>query len=694
MRKRIVSLVLALLMVLTLAPSLGTQANAQTGGHTRSEAVNWAISQQGVSLDFDNVYGETSVDLIKYYYKYLGENASYAMGNANAYAWNDLPPGWTRVTSDYRPGDIAVFKTNYKDYNDNGVYILGTGDLGHVSIITSMDGAWFTSMNQSYAGHPYVEQKSFHTACIDCAIRPDFIANKLPDDFYGYLIQMSPWHHTTVNGDNLELCARNGSVPKQIFHYMKQSDGYFKIVNEYNGAVLGLYNGNTASGTNVGVYADNGSNAQRWKIYDTGNGVFELLPKANENVALDVNGGATDVGGTNLQVWNRSGGAAQRFSPYIITQDGVTYEKPAKPSASAVMTTEATAGVETEITWNPSPLVNQWDERSYSLTVKDSSGAVVLEEAGLTATSFTFTFPASGTYTAQVTAVNTMYQDYQTVGSETGITVQTTCEAVGHQTELRNARPATCTQPGYTGEPVCTVCGEIIAPGEVIPALGHSWDEGVVTQEPTETADGVKTFTCERCGETRTESIPKPEPVDPNPFVDVAKGKFYYDPILWAISQDPQITTGVTNTTFEPDRICTRAHVVTFLWRANGCPNPQSMTSKFKDVKDTSKYYYKAVLWANEQGITTGYSDGTFRPDDECSRGQVVTFLWRAKGSPAPTGVTNPFSDVPAGKYYTNAILWALKNNITQGRTATTFGPDDACTRGHVVTFLYRAYAD
>ena len=170
MRKRVISLVLALLMVLTLVPSLGTQANAQTGGHTRSEAVNWAVSQQGESLDFDNVYGETSVDLIKYYYKYLGENASYAMGNANAYAWNDLPPGWTRVTSDYRPGDIAVFKTNYKDYNDNGVYILGTGDLGHVSIITSMDGAWFTSMNQSYAGHPYVEQKSFHTACIDARI--------------------------------------------------------------------------------------------------------------------------------------------------------------------------------------------------------------------------------------------------------------------------------------------------------------------------------------------------------------------------------------------------------------------------------------------------------------------------------------------------------------------------------------------
>ena len=219
---------------------------------------------------------------------------------------------------------------------------------------------------------------------------------------------------------------------------------------------------------------------------------------------------------------------------------------------------------------------------------------------------------------------------------------------------------------------------------------GHTWDSGVITKEPTETEEGVMTFTCTVCGETRTELIPVLEPTE-NPFTDVAKGKFYYDPVLWAISQDPQITTGVTDTTFMPDRICTRAHVVTFLWRANGCPEPTNTTNTFKDVPN-GKYYTKAVLWAAEQGITTGYSDGTFRPDDECTRGQVVTFLWRAKGQPIPASMSNPFTDVPNGKYYTNAVLWALENGITQGRTSTTFGPEDSCTRGHVVTFLYRAY--
>ena len=196
---------------------------------------------------------------------------------------------------------------------------------------------------------------------------------------------------------------------------------------------------------------------------------------------------------------------------------------------------------------------------------------------------------------------------------------------------------------------------------------------------------------------TVVKDVPPPDPdpdPKPNPFIDVVEGKFYYDPVLWAFYHDPVVTTGVDSTHFAPDRICTRAHVVAFLWRANGCPEPQSLTSSFKDVKDTNKYYYKAVLWAAEQGITTGYSDGTFRPDDECTRGQVVTFLWRANGSPAPTSTTNPFSDVVNGKYYTTAVLWAVEQGITQGRTSTTFGPDDSCTRGHVVTFLYRAYAD
>ena len=182
------------------------------------------------------------------------------------------------------------------------------------------------------------------------------------------------------------------------------------------------------------------------------------------------------------------------------------------------------------------------------------------------------------------------------------------------------------------------------------------------------------------------------DPVQDNPFKDVPDGKYYTDAVLWAVAHDPQITNGYADGTFRPDQVWTRAQVVTFLWRANGCPEPESAVNPFTDVSK-SAYYYKAVLWAVENGITTGKNATTFDPTGECTRAHVVTFLWRADGSPNPTSTTNPFKDVPAGKYYAKAVLWALENGVTTGKTPTTFNPDGECTSAHVVTFLYRDMA-
>ena len=267
-----------------------------------------------------------------------------------------------------------------------------------------------------------------------------------------------------------------------------------------------------------------------------------------------------------------------------------------------------------------------------------------------------------------------------------------TIPATGHHGQTQGAKSATCTEAGYTGNQVCTVCGEILEAGSTIPATGHSWSDWVVTTEPTEAAEGAKTSTCTRCGAARTESIPKLDPVETNPFKDVPDGKYYTDAVLWAVAHDPQITNGYSDGTFRPDQVCTRAQVVTFLWRANGCPEPESTVNPFSDVK-ASDYYYKAVLWASENNITTGRTSTTFDPTGECTRAHVVTFLWRAAGSPNPTSTTNPFKDVPAGKYYAKAVLWALETGVTTGKTANTFNPDDECTRAHVVTFLYRDMA-
>lgn len=194
-----------------------------------------------------------------------------------------------------------------------------------------------------------------------------------------------------------------------------------------------------------------------------------------------------------------------------------------------------------------------------------------------------------------------------------------------------------------------------------------------------------------------TEPAPTdPEPTDPepttpvsNPFTDVSSSAFYYEPVLWAVGEG--ITSGVSATSFAPNQTCTRAQVVTFLWRAAGEPEPTSTKNPFSDVR-SSAYYYKAVLWAVEQGITTGISSTKFGPDNACTRAQVVTFLWRSEGCPEPTG-SNPFSDVKSTSYCYKAVLWAAQTGITTGISATKFAPDQSCTRGQIVTFLYRAKA-
>lgn len=170
------------------------------------------------------------------------------------------------------------------------------------------------------------------------------------------------------------------------------------------------------------------------------------------------------------------------------------------------------------------------------------------------------------------------------------------------------------------------------------------------------------------------------------PFSDVRADAYYYDAVRWAVKNN--VTTGTSATTFSPDSTCTRSQVVTFLWRAMGQPAPKTATNPFVDVKPED-FYYKAVLWAYENGITAGTSATTFAPGDACTRGQVVTFLWRAEEKPivVDTGV---FKDVPASAYYADAVNWAVKNGITTGTGSTTFSPDAVCTRAQIVTFLYR----
>ena len=199
----------------------------------------------------------------------------------------------------------------------------------------------------------------------------------------------------------------------------------------------------------------------------------------------------------------------------------------------------------------------------------------------------------------------------------------------------------------------------------------------------------VKSYTFENVSRTHTIEVIFMK-ANGNPqtgvFVDVATGSYYEDAVDWAVENG--ITQGTDDTHFSPDGICTRAQAVTFLWRNAGSPAPKTNTMPFTDV-NAGSYYYDAVLWAVENGITEGTSDTTFSPNATCTRARIVTFLWRSEMSPA-AGTANPFADVKSTAYYANAVLWAVKAGITKGTTNTTFSPDADCTRAQIVTFLWR----
>ena len=226
-------------------------------------------------------------------------------------------------------------------------------------------------------------------------------------------------------------------------------------------------------------------------------------------------------------------------------------------------------------------------------------------------------------------------------------------------------------------------------------ALGMAWEEigdGQYRSYPVEgfTITGYRGSTAEAYAKRNGFAFIPLDPV--SPFTDVEPGKYYYDAVLWAISQDPPVTNGTDDTHFSPNKTCTRGQVVTFLWNAMGQPAPDPNDNPFVDVKP-GKYYTDAVLWAYQTGATTGTDATHFSPGKDCTRGQVVTFLWNAMGKPEPETTDNPFTDVKEGKFYYKAVLWAVENGVTNGTSDTTFSPNKTCTRGQVVTFLYNDLA-
>ena len=331
----------------------------------------------------------------------------------------------------------------------------------------------------------------------------------------------------------------------------------------------------------------------------------------------------------------------------------------------------------------------------------------------------------------------------------------TGCETVpakGHTITAIAAVPATCIAGGKTEGAKCSVCNEVIVAQKDVAALGHSYGAAEITKAPTAKAEGELTITCARCGDKKTESIAKLGGLGLELFIAVAKeletancteesaaalaaaitaaeaaletattqaeldaaltamlgaienleekqflfddvrdpAAYYYDAVYWAVDQN--ITTGTSDTLFSPDKDVTRGQAMTFLWRAAGSPTATNKNNPFVDVKEGA-FYYDAVLWAVEKGITTGTSSTKFTPNGTCTKAHIITFIWRWLGEPAATGAS-PFTDVTESNWYYKSALWANENGLVDeatGVTADKFNPLETCTRGATVTFLYRA---
>ena len=279
--------------------------------------------------------------------------------------------------------------------------------------------------------------------------------------------------------------------------------------------------------------------------------------------------------------------------------------------------------------------------------------------------------------------------NYLTVGSDTaGLTTTETVISI-----VRNGNTWTISKDGaylndFGGKGACAAGWQnTSAPNDA----GSQWLIYTVEEVPVAGTSRI-TFTGVDAGETSVligntiYHITVTEKAVVNPFEDVPEDSFYIDPVLWAVGEG--ITNGVTETLFDPEGECMRAVVVTFLWRAAGSPEPTTTVTSFVDLEE-SEFYYKAVLWAVEKGITKGMDDTHFGPTITCNRAQVVTFLWRAQGS-QPSSAEVSFSDVQPGQFYSTAVAWAVEHEITKGMGDGIFGTETPCNRAQVVTFLYR----
>ena len=349
--------------------------------------------------------------------------------------------------------------------------------------------------------------------------------------------------------------------------------------------------------------------------------------------------------------------------------------------------------------------------KEFTITASASQGGSITPSGAVTVVegeSQTFTIKADDNYTIEdvkvdgvsVGAVSEYTFSNVTADAEIKVSFKKTSTGGGGSGSWTPS-PSTTVETGSTANGSFTVSDKNAKVGDTVKVTpkaneGYVVDQVTVTDknghaiEVTANADGTYSFVMpEKAAQPVTVKVTFRENTVADVFTDVPVNAYYADAVAWAVEKG--ITNGTSATTFSPEASCTRAQIVTFLWRAAGSPEPASSTNPFTDV-DVNSYYGKAVLWAVEKGITNGTSATTFSPDDTCTRAQAVTFLYRYEGTPAASG--SSFGDVANNAYYAAAVAWAVREEITNGTGANTFSPDNTCTRSQIVTLLYRDMAE
>ena len=609
MKKRVLSLVLAVILIVGLLP---TVAFASTNGKTADDAINWVRSLNGQPVGS----GEC-VALIVAYYSYLGQTSPG--GNGVDYWYNDLPAGWTRIpnaqpqkgdilvygsSSDNKYGHVAIYESDYSTWHQNYAYQRKVVNVTNVK---------YNGFTNPYLG---VIRPDFSSA----VYKPDFI--DIGTNIYRYIIRADKWMPTGTCYDqnakqDVKIVNSGSSDPNVIWIFTRMGfDNSYVIQNIYNGYYL-CYEGNCASQAKITTSNKLTSSCYWYVAYY--NGLCKLVAKdsvASGNwLVIDCTGGYATPG-TQLQLYanwgpNDSNGNAQLFNIYTVEN----YQSPSKPpKVEITVPSVVTVDEEFTISWTESPLQGKYDQREYMVHIrKDGSGYKTIYT---TDTSVTVSINWPGDCTVEVWAYNTKYQNYSSNSSAYFRCNRATAHE--HSYDAVVTAP-TCTEKGYTTH-TCA-CGDSYV-DTYTDALGHAWDNGKVTKPATETEDGVKTFTCTRCGETKTEVIPATGVVDVTQmFTDVTKN-WAYPGIQYCVTH--QLMSGIGNDLFGPKLTTTRAQIVQILYNLEGEPKV-SGTTPFTDL--TQDWYQDAVLWAYQTGVVAGTSSTTFEPDLPVTREQIAVIL-------------------------------------------------------------------